>query len=112
VWKRRPFGKGEGAQPPEAVLEEIRSTVASKLKAIDSVVRAVRERAARRERLQLRKEPLAVPDGGDSLADPMLETLRIFAELESATSAIETRALHILPAAERARRLEAIRGLS
>ncbi len=112
VWRGRPFGEGEGAQPPEAVREEIRATIALKLKAVDSAVRAIRERAVRQERLQLRKEPLVLPDPADALPDPMLETLRIFTELESATAAIATRALHILPAAERARRFEAIRGLS
>jgi DNA replication ATP-dependent helicase Dna2 len=112
VWRGKPFGDGEDSQDPEEVLEEIRRTIASKLKATDSVIRAIRERAVRRERLQLRKEPLALLGSDESLADPTLETLRVFAELESAAEAISTRALHILPAAERARRLECIRGLS
>lgn len=112
VWRGRSFGEGEGAQSPEQVRDEIQRTVASKLKAVDSVIRAIRERAARRERLQLRKEPLTALAQEDALQDPMLETLRVFAELESAAEAVGTRALHILPTAERARRFECIRGLS
>jgi hypothetical protein len=107
VWRGRAFGEWG----PEALRARIEALGEAKLAAIDSVVRAVRERAARRERLQLRKEPLRLSEPARPLGDPALETLRLFAELESAAEAVSLQALHLLPAAERSRRHEAIRGM-
>lgn len=100
---------GGGAAPVRAEIERL---VLQKLAAIDSVITAVRERAARRERLQLRAQPFRLIQPESALSDPLLEKLRLFVELEAATEAVAVRALHILPAAERARRFECIRGLN
>ena len=107
VWAERPFG--DRAAP--AVRAEIERLVTRKLAAIESVIAAIRERAARRERLQLRPEPFRLVEPDPPLSDPLLERLRLFVELESAAEAVAVRALHLLPAAERARRFECITGL-
>jgi hypothetical protein len=107
VWGGRGFGERDAAQ----VRREIERLVAEKLAAIDSVIVAVRERAARRERLQLRPEPFRLVEPDPPLGDPLLERVRLFTELEAATEAVAVRALHVLPAVERARRFESIGGL-
>jgi predicted flap endonuclease-1-like 5' DNA nuclease len=107
VWSDRGFGARDAAE----VRGEIERLIARKLAAIDSVIAAVRERAARRERLQLRPEPFRLVEPDPPLGDPLLERVRLFTELEAATEAVAVRALHILPAAERARRFESIGGL-
>jgi hypothetical protein len=107
VWGGRGFGERSAAE----VRAEIERLVAGKLAAIDSVIAAVRERAARRERLQLRPEPFRLVEPEPPLGDPILERVRLFTEPEAATEAVAVRALHVLPAAERARRFESIGGL-
>jgi DNA replication ATP-dependent helicase Dna2 len=117
VWRRRPHRTGSGEESPEAVVEQIRATVVSKLRAVDSVLRAVRERTARvaarrgADRLQLHKEPFALAGSEERLDDPALESLRVFTLLESATQALAVRQLHVLSSEERARRWECIRDL-
>jgi DNA replication ATP-dependent helicase Dna2 len=117
VWRRRPHHTSVGSEPPAAVAEQIRSVVLSKLRAIDSVLRAVRERtsraAARRgvDPLQLHKEPFSLAKVEARLDDPALESLRVFTLLESATEALAARQLHSLPSQDRARRYECIREL-
>lgn len=93
--------------------EGIRAAVEAKLAALDSVVRAVRERAERRGRSRLRMDALpAVADGGEGpIPHPLLEALRVFTRMESAAEALQLRALHTLPATDRARRFECIRGM-
>ena len=112
VWAGHTHASPSGDQEPEQVRREIERLVSSKLAAIDSVVRAVRERSARLDRLQMRKEPFVLGAGAEALADPELESLRVFTEMEAAAENAAVRALHVLPAVERARRLESIRGLS
>ena len=111
VWRGKPHEAGGETQRPEEVLEEIRKLVVAKLAAVDSVIRAVRERSARQERLQLRKEPFSLTADEPPLADADLEALRVFTELESAAEAAALQALHALPSEERARRFECIRDL-
>jgi predicted RecB family nuclease len=110
VWNRRPAG----AQRPDEVRAEIVATVESKLAALDSVVRAVRDRAARRTgdpRLRLESAALASSAPGDPIADPLLESLRMLTELEAAEETAAIRSLHALPTHERASRFECIRGV-
>ncbi|HET8655847.1 MAG TPA: AAA domain-containing protein [Longimicrobiaceae bacterium] len=107
VWRGRPFGE----RTPAEVRATLEALVLEKLAAIDSVVRAVRERAGRRQRLQLRKEPFGGRPSDPPLAESTLETLRVFTELEAATEAVQARALHVLPSEERARRFECIRAM-
>jgi DNA replication ATP-dependent helicase Dna2 len=104
----RPRPGGETAEGLDA---RLRALIAEKLEATDSVVRAIRERAQRGGRLQMRKDPIPSQQGEPPIAEPVLETLRVFARMESAAEAVATRALHLLPAEERARRFESIRGL-
>ncbi|HEX8430706.1 MAG TPA: AAA domain-containing protein, partial [Longimicrobium sp.] len=114
VWSRRPLRIGGASHSPDEVRDEITRTIQSKLAALDSVVRAVRERAGRRKgesRLRMEQSALAAPTSGEPLADPLLESLRMFTELEAAEERTSIRALHALPAHERARRFECIRGL-
>ena len=54
---------------------------------------------------------LPSPDAAEPIADPVLEALRIFTELEAAAEALSIRALHTLPSKDRARRFEAVTGL-
>ncbi|MDB4952330.1 MAG: hypothetical protein JWM27_4979 [Gemmatimonadetes bacterium] len=91
----------------------IRAAVAGKLAAMDSVVRAIRERAAKRGESRLAGEDGFVPAiGGDEpIAVPSLEALRLFVQMEAAAEALSIRALHALPARDRARRFECIRGM-
>jgi len=111
VWRRRPHRlANEGADQVRAAIEQ---TVRGKLEAIDSVIRGVREQAARTRTPRLR-----MADGGagtavsaDPIGDPVLETLRIFTELEAAAESLSIRALHALPSKDRARRWEAITGV-
>ncbi|HEX8363267.1 MAG TPA: AAA domain-containing protein [Longimicrobium sp.] len=109
VWNRRPAG----GQTPDEVRAEIVATVESKLAALDSVVRAIRERAARRRgdpRLRLQSAALPPePAPGDPIADPLLESLRMLTELEAAEESTAIRSLHALPTHDRARRFECIR---
>jgi DNA replication ATP-dependent helicase Dna2 len=91
----------------------IRAAVESRLAAVDSVVRAVRERAERRggSRLRLEAEPFAGGEGARPIGHPLLEALRTFTRAEAAAEAVQVRALHAQPAADRARRFECIRGM-
>lgn len=109
AWRRRP---GPDGVPPEEVRDGIRAAVEGRLAAVDSVIRAVRERADRRgsSRLRLETEPLVPGDGGP-IDHPLLEALRVFTRVEAASEAAQVRALHTLPAAERAKRFECIRGM-
>jgi predicted RecB family nuclease len=115
VWNRRSFRVGELEQGPDDVRAEIVRTVESKLAALDSVVRAVRERAARRKgepRLKLEAAALASNPSGNPIADPLLESLRMLTELEAAEESTAIRSLHALPTHDRARRFECIRGVT
>jgi DNA replication ATP-dependent helicase Dna2 len=115
VWRGRRRRTAEGIEEPGEVRAEIVRTVESKLAALDSVLRAVREQAARARNPRLRMEPpvhAVSMDGAEAIADPVLETLRIFTELEAAEEALSIRALHALPSRDRARRFECIRGMS
>lgn len=91
----------------------IRAAVESRLAAVDSVVRAVRERAERRggNRLRLEAEPFAGGEGARPIDHPLLEALRTFTRAEAAAEAVQVRALHAQPAADRARRFECIRAM-
>ncbi|HEX2218272.1 MAG TPA: AAA domain-containing protein, partial [Gemmatimonadales bacterium] len=51
------------------------------------------------------------PEGARPIDHPLLEALRIFTRAEAAAEAAQLRALHALPAADRARRFECIRGM-
>ena len=111
LWQQAGERPSGGNDSPHAVGEEIRRTVASKLAAMDSVLRAVRERAARRQALLLRPEPLG-REVEPPIPDPTLESLRVFTRMEATAAALATRALHLLPAEERARRFECIREMN
>ncbi|HEU0054945.1 MAG TPA: hypothetical protein VFQ39_17285, partial [Longimicrobium sp.] len=113
VWRRRPHRTRAGAESPDQVAEEIRATVRSKLAALDSVLRAVREQVARGRKPKLRLEPAGAPSSieAEPIPDARLETLRIFTEMEAAEEAVAIRALHTLPARDRARRFECVRGM-
>ena len=105
VWRGRP----DAAEVRVGIVR----VVESRLAAVDSVVRAVREAAARRRDPVLRLEGGAAGGGagGDPLSHPLLERLRLFTLAEAAEAAAAVRQLHALPTAERARRFECISGL-
>ncbi|HEX9936563.1 MAG TPA: ATP-binding protein, partial [Longimicrobium sp.] len=111
VWRRRPHRAA--SESGDDVAAVIGQTVRSKLHAIDSVIRGVREQALKTRTPRLRMES----GGGGSavsqepIGDATLETLRIFTELEAAAESLAIRALHALPSRDRARRWEAITGL-
>ena len=100
-------------ETPDAVCAVIEQTVRGKLEAIDSVIRGVREQAAKTRTPRLRMEPGAMGSAASAepIADPVLESLRIFTELEAAAESLGIRALHALPSRDRARRWVAITGL-
>jgi len=114
VWSGRPYRSSDQAQSPDQVRAEIVRTVRSKLAALDSVVRAVREHALRRRDPMLRLDQafLAAFDRADPIPHPLLEQLRLFTLAEAAEEAVRIRQLHALPTAERARRFEAVSGLN
>lgn len=113
VWRNRPHRTEFGDEAADAVRAEIERTVFAKLDAVDSVVRGLREQAARGRgpRLRLEGGVSTASPAAEPIADPVLETLRIFTELEAAAEALSVRTLHTLPARDRARRFEAITGL-
>ncbi len=109
-------GKGRKTRGGEETAEEVeaslRAAVSGKLAAIDSVVRAVREREERRRESRLRMEGGWTPAAAEEpIRDPALETLRVFVRAEAAAEAAQLRALHALSARDRARRFECIRGM-
>ncbi|HYJ79133.1 MAG TPA: hypothetical protein VEW03_06015, partial [Longimicrobiaceae bacterium] len=75
VWRRRPHR----GLPPDAVRGEIERVVRSKLAALDSVLRAVREHASRSRLPRLRLEGSGGAPGTpvEPISDPTLEALRI-----------------------------------
>jgi len=113
VWRGRPHRTSVGVETPEQVRAEIEATVRGKLAAIHSVLLGLREAAARAStpRLRLPGGGADPGEGAGPIADPVLETLRIFTELEAAAEALSIRTLHTLPSRDRALRFECIRGL-
>lgn len=97
----------------EAVRAEVVRAVESRLAAVDSVVRAVREISARRRDplLGLPEGEGAAAAGGAPVAHPLLEQLRLFTLAEAAEEAAAVRQLHALPTPERVRRFECVAGL-
>jgi DNA replication ATP-dependent helicase Dna2 len=113
VWRGRALRLRGEVRAPEEVREGIRAAVEARLAAVDSVVRAVRERAERRgkSRLRLDAAPFLPGEERGPLPHPGLEALRTFTRMEAAAEALALRELHALPAADRARRFECIRGM-
>ena len=114
VWSGRRHRAADDAQEPEQVRAEIVRTVKSKLAALDSIVRAVREHALKRRDPMLRLDQafLTAFDRAEPIAHPVLEQLRLFTLAQAAEEAVAIRQLHALPTADRARRFEAISGLN
>lgn len=115
VWRDRPYRANGEAQAPWEVEREIERTVRSKLQAMDSVIHAIREAAAKRRDPVLRMEAAfaAAADGsGDAIPHATLEKLRLFTLAEAAEEAVAIRQLHALPTEDRARRFECISGLN
>jgi hypothetical protein len=111
VWRRRAHPVAGREEAPERVRDEIVRAVTSKLSAVDSVIRAIRDHALRRRDPMLRMDSGAFGEGGAPIDDPALEQLRLFTLAEAAEQAASIRALHALPTADRARRFESISGL-
>ncbi|HEU0302202.1 MAG TPA: AAA domain-containing protein, partial [Longimicrobium sp.] len=115
VWSDRPYRAGGVAQAPDEVRGELERTVHSKLAAMDSVIRAIREAAARRREPMLRMASAyaaAADRSGGPIPHAALEKLRLFTLAEAAEEAVAIRQLHALPTADRARRFECISGLN
>ncbi|HYR06777.1 MAG TPA: AAA domain-containing protein [Longimicrobium sp.] len=115
VWRDRPYRANGEEQAPFEVEREIERTVRSKLQAMDSVIRAIREAASKRRDPVLRMEAAfaAAADGsGDAIPHATLEKLRLFTLAEAAEEAVAIRQLHALPTQDRARRFECISGLN
>jgi len=113
VWRGRPHRTSAGVETPGQVRAEIEATVRGKLGAIHSVLLGLREAAARAStpRLRLPGGGADPAEGAGPILDPVLETLRIFTELEAAAEALSIRTLHTLPSRDRALRFECIRGV-
>jgi hypothetical protein len=114
VWSGRPHRAGGFVQQSAEVRAEIVRTVESKLGAIDSVIRAIRDHGARRRDPMLRLDAAfaTAADGGGAIPHPTLEQLRLFTLAEAAEETVSIRQLHALPTADRARRFECISGLN
>jgi DNA replication ATP-dependent helicase Dna2 len=115
AWSGRPYRADGAEQSPDEVRGELERAVLSKLRAMDSIIRAIREAAAKRRDPVLRMEAAfaAAADGsGDAIPHAALEKLRLFTLAEAAEEAVAIRQLHALPTADRARRFEAISGLN
>lgn len=94
---------------PVEILQTIEQTVRNKLRATDSVVRAIRQDLG--DYLLLRKEPFRLFTDFDPLDFQMLEALRIFTILEASLEEMAVKHLHTLPAEDRISKFECIRGL-
>ncbi|HEX2076878.1 MAG TPA: AAA domain-containing protein [Longimicrobium sp.] len=115
VWSDRPYRANGVVQAPDEVRAELERTVQSKLAAMDSVIRAIREAAARRRDPVLRMASAyaaAADRSGGPIPHAALEKLRLFTLAEAAEEAVAIRQLHALPTADRARRFECISGLN
>jgi hypothetical protein len=114
VWNARPHRAGGAVQAPGEVRAEIVRTVESKLAAVDSVIRAIRDHAAKRRDPMLRLDAGfgAAADGAGPIQNATLEQLRLFTLAEAAEESVSIRQLHALPTADRARRFECIAGLN
>jgi hypothetical protein len=103
VWNNTSFTyQSRGAErtlTPDEILEQIKESVRSKLRATDSVVR--RLKADLKDRLLLRKEPFRLYTEGEPLQTQMLEALRVFTSLEVALDELETKRTHTLPVQDR-----------
>ncbi|MDQ3522763.1 MAG: AAA family ATPase, partial [Gemmatimonadota bacterium] len=98
----------EGDAGARSTLE---SALSSKLDGLHSVLRAVRECSERRGKLRQQPARPKAAIATEPLAHPELEALRVATRMESAAQSAWIRALHALPAEQRARRWECIRGM-
>ena len=94
---------------PVEILQTIEQTVRNKLRATDSVVRAIKQDLG--DYLLLRKEPFRLFTDFAPLDFQMLEALRIFTILEASLEEMAVKHLHTLPAEDRISKFECIRGL-
>lgn len=120
VWRGEEF-KPDPMRPernltPDAIQEAIGSTIRNKLRATDSVIRAIKQRLG--SNLLLKKEPFTLnetfdPSGPivDVDAQRVLEVMEVFTVLEESFSELAIKHLHTLPVAERVAKFECIRGL-
>jgi hypothetical protein len=109
VWNNEPYSDENRTYPPDAVLAEIERTVRMKLRAVNSVVTRLKQDFG--ERLLLRKEPFHLYDAFDPLQLQTATALRVFTLLEASLAELQVKALHSLPAGDRAAKLECIRDL-
>lgn len=97
------------AYQPEQILELIRDTVKSKLRATDSVIRRVKREF--KEQLLLRKEPFRLHQSFDPLDFKTLEALRTFSLLESSLAELDVKHKHTLPVADRVAKFVCVNNL-
>ena len=103
VWDGESFThQSRGAQrvlePPE-IVEQIKKSVLTKLRATDSVVRKLKEEL--KDHLLLRKEPFRLFTGAERLSNKDLESLRIFTSLEVSLAELDVKHSHTLPVSDR-----------
>ncbi|GAB3500983.1 hypothetical protein GCM10027341_27110 [Spirosoma knui] len=115
VFKPDP-AKPERNMDSSAIREAIESTVLNKLRATDSVVRAIKQQLG--NDLLLTKEPFYLnetfdPSGPivDVDAQRVLDVMEVFTVLEESFSELKTKHGHTLPVAERVAKFNCINGL-
>lgn len=110
-------GKGYNPDPrnperqlsAEGVFERIEETVRNKLRAIDSVIRRLKQEFG--GALLLRKEPFLLYGEFDPLNFRLLEALRTFSLLETSLEELEVKHVHTLPVEDRVGKFVCVSGL-
>lgn len=120
VWNSEEF-KPDPARPERnmdatAIREAIISTVRNKLRATDSVVRAIKQKLG--NHLLLKKEPFSLKETFDPSrpiidvdAQRVLEVMEVFTVLEESFSELAIKHFHTLPVTERVAKFDCINGL-
>jgi hypothetical protein len=114
VWNDKPF-RPDPRDPareysPEEVFGQIEETLKNKLRAIDSVIRRLKQDFGK-DSLLLRKEPFLLYGEFDPLNFRTLEALRAFSVLETSLAELAVKGMHTLPAEDRAAKFICVRGL-
>jgi hypothetical protein len=91
------------------ILKTIETTIRSKLRATDSVIRRIKQDMG--DNLLLRKEPFHLYTDFDPLNFRVFEALRIFTLLEASYEELQVKHCHTLPLDDRTAKFECIRGL-
>lgn len=110
VWEGKNYSvEGQFDLSPSEILEQIKKTILSKLRATDSIVRRLKQEY--KDSLLLKKEPFQLYTEFNPLSFQMLEALRVFSIMENSLNELMIKHMHTLPAEDRNNKFICIRGL-